>query len=165
MVFTTRRYSICILDANDVVLFAISLRLQAHYRELPLERRREKLWKQKRIIYRAVAWPPKMRVYRHAWVTARGGRGRGKLAYMLWFNRLFPSSPGPLYQNEVRCSTFDMEMIFHSHANKTHFHKKGWAPNLVLIQRLGETRKWPVLYPWFKCYFLLCFVFGYDNVW
>ena len=41
------------------------------------------------------------------------------------FNRPFPSSPGSLYQNEVRCSTFDMEMIFHSHANKTHFHKKG----------------------------------------
>ena len=39
-------------------------------------------------------------------------------------NRPFPSSPGPLHQNEVRCSTFDMEMIFHSHANKTHFHKK-----------------------------------------
>ena len=39
-------------------------------------------------------------------------------------NRPFPSSPGPLYQNEVRCSTLDMEMIFHSHANKTHFHKK-----------------------------------------
>ena len=39
------------------------------------------------------------------------------------------SSPGPLYQNEVSCSTFDMEqameMIFHSRANKTHFHKKG----------------------------------------
>ena len=27
-------------------------------------------------------------------------------------------------ENEVKCSTFDMEMIFHSHANKTHFHKK-----------------------------------------
>ena len=40
-------------------------------------------------------------------------------------NRPFPCSPGPLYQNEVRCLTFDMEMIFHSHANKTHFHKKG----------------------------------------
>ena len=40
-------------------------------------------------------------------------------------NRSFPSSPGPLYQNKVRCSTFDMEMIFHSHANKTHFHKNG----------------------------------------
>ena len=39
-------------------------------------------------------------------------------------NRPFPSSPGPLHQNEVRCSTFDMEMIFHFHANKTHFHKK-----------------------------------------
>ena len=39
-------------------------------------------------------------------------------------NRPFPSSPGPLYQNEVRRSTFDMEMIFSSHANKTHFHKK-----------------------------------------
>ena len=39
-------------------------------------------------------------------------------------NRPFPSSPGPPYENEVRCSTFDMEMIFHSHANKNHFHKK-----------------------------------------
>ena len=34
----------------------------------------------------------------------------------------FPSSPGPLYQNEVKCSAFDMKMILHSHANKTHFH-------------------------------------------
>ena len=24
----------------------------------------------------------------------------------------FPSSPGPLYQNEVKCSAFDMETIF-----------------------------------------------------
>ena len=53
-------------------------------------------------------------------------------------NRPFASFPGPLYQNEVRRSTFDMEMMFHSHANKTHFHKKGSAPNLVLIQRPGE---------------------------
>ena len=59
-------------------------------------------------------------------------------------NRPFSSSPRPLYQNEVRCSTFDMEMTFHSHANKTHFHKNGWAPNLVLIQRPGGTRKWPI---------------------
>ena len=49
-----------------------------------------------------------------------------------------------VYQNKVRCSTFDMEMIFHSHANKTHFHKKCWAPNLVLIQRPGGTRKCPI---------------------
>ena len=26
-------------------------------------------------------------------------------------NRLFPSFPGHLYQNEVKCSVFDMEMI------------------------------------------------------
>ena len=31
--------------------------------------------------------------------------------------RPFPSSSGPLYQNEVKCSAFDMEMIFYSHAN------------------------------------------------
>ena len=158
MVFTTRGYSICILDAHDVqLLFVISLRLQAHYRELLLELRREILWKRTRIIYRAVAWPPKMCMHRqllnftccprNPWVTARGGGGEegGKLAYMLWFNRPFPSSPGPLYQNEVRCSTVDTEKIFHSHANKTHFHKKSWAPNLVLIQGPGGTRKWPNL--------------------
>ena len=46
--------------------------------------------------------------------------------YKIQLNRPFPSSPGPLYQNDVRCSTFDMEMIFHCHVNnKTHFHKKG----------------------------------------
>ena len=46
------------------------------------------------------------------------------------FNRPFPSSPGNSFQNEGRCSTFDMEIIFHSHANKTHFHQKGCAPSL-----------------------------------
>ena len=40
-------------------------------------------------------------------------------------NRPFPSSLKPLYQNEVKCSAFDMEMKFHTHVNKTHFHKKG----------------------------------------
>ena len=46
----------------------------------------------------------------------------------------FPSSPRPLYQNEVKCSAFDMEMI-HSHANGTHFHKKGCALGLILKVR------------------------------
>ena len=57
------------------------------------------------------------------------------------FNRPFPSSPRPLFQNEVRCSACDMEIIFHSHANKTHFHEEGCAPNLVLKQRREGTRK------------------------
>ena len=39
--------------------------------------------------------------------------------------------PGPLFQNEGRRSAFDMEIIFHSHANQTHFHKKGCAPFLI----------------------------------
>ena len=59
-------------------------------------------------------------------------------------NRPFPSSPGPLYQNEVKRSTFDMRMIFHSQANKTHFHKKGCALGLILKVRVFGTRKWPI---------------------
>ena len=45
--------------------------------------------------------------------------------FVYYINRPFPSSPRPLYQNEIKCSVFDEEMIFHSHANKTQFHKKG----------------------------------------
>ena len=51
----------------------------------------------------------------------------------------------PLFQNEVKCSAFDMEKIFHSHANKTHFHKKGCALGLILKVRLFGTRKWPII--------------------
>ena len=47
-------------------------------------------------------------------------------------NRPFLSPPGPLFQNEGTCSAFDMKIIFQSHENKTHFHKKGCG-----------TRKWP----------------------
>ena len=35
-----------------------------------------------------------------------------------------------------------MEIIFHSHANKTHFHKKGCAPSLILKVRVFGTWKW-----------------------
>ena len=52
--------------------------------------------------------------------------------------RPFPSSLGPLYQNEVNWSAFDMGMIFHSYANKTHFHKKGCALGLILKVRVLE---------------------------
>ena len=59
-------------------------------------------------------------------------------------NKSLPSSSGPLYQNEVKCSAFEMEMIFHSHSNKTHFHKKGCALGLILKVRVFGTRKWPI---------------------
>ena len=59
-------------------------------------------------------------------------------------NRPCPSFPGPLFQNESRCSAFDMEIIFHSRANETHFHKKDCAPRLILKVSVFGTRKWPI---------------------
>ena len=47
-----------------------------------------------------------------------------------------------LYQNE--CSAFDVEMIFHSQANKTRFDKKGCVLGLILKVRGFGTRKWPI---------------------
>ena len=38
-----------------------------------------------------------------------------------------------------------MEISFHSHANKTHFHKKGCAPSLILKVRVFGPRKWPII--------------------
>ena len=35
-------------------------------------------------------------------------------------------------------------MIFYYHANKTHFHKKGFALGLVLRVRVFGTRKWSI---------------------
>jgi len=60
-------------------------------------------------------------------------------------NRPFPSSSEPLYQNEDKCSAFNMETIFHSRANKTHFHKKDCALGLILKVRVFGTRKWPII--------------------
>ena len=59
-------------------------------------------------------------------------------------NRSFPSSSGSLFQNKGRCSAFDVEIILHSHANKTHFHKKGCVPSLILKVRVFGTRKCPI---------------------
>ena len=45
--------------------------------------------------------------------------------------------------------------IFHSQANKTHFHKKGCAPSLILKVRVFGTRKWPISFVLFFLYALL----------
>ena len=37
-----------------------------------------------------------------------------------------------------------MQIIFYSHASKTHFHKKGCALGLILNVRVFGTRKWPI---------------------
>ena len=59
-------------------------------------------------------------------------------------NKPLPSSPGPLYQNELKWSTFDIEIIFRFHANITHFHKKSCALGLILKVRVFGPRKWPI---------------------
>ena len=73
------------------------------------------------------------------------GLSIGCLKCVQFHNRPFPSSPGPLFQNEGRCSAFDMEIIFYSHANITYFHKKGCAPSLTLTVRVFGTRKCPMV--------------------
>ena len=57
----------------------------------------------------------------------------------------FRVPPGHLYQNEVKFWAFDIEMMFHSQANTTHFHKKDYALGLILKVRIFETRKWAIL--------------------
>ena len=59
-------------------------------------------------------------------------------------NRPLPSSKNPHFQNEVKCTTFLVKMSFVCMRMKNHFHIKGWALNLVLIQRPEGTRKWPI---------------------
>ena len=55
-----------------------------------------------------------------------------------------PSSKNPHFQNEARCTTFLVKMSFICMRMKNDFHIKGWAPTLVLKQRPGGTRKWPI---------------------
>ena len=61
-------------------------------------------------------------------------------------NRPFPSSKKSNFQSEAKCKPTDMKMIFNCDVNKTHFHNKGFALNLVLKVRFG-TRKWPIGMP------------------
>ena len=64
--------------------------------------------------------------------------------FLTQYNMPFPCSLRSLYQNEAQCSAFGMEMFFHSHANKVHFHKKGGALGLILKVRVFGTRNWPI---------------------
>ena len=61
------------------------------------------------------------------------------------FNRSFPSSKNPHFQKEAKCTSFLVKMSFICMRIKNHFHIKGWAHNLVLIQRPRRAGKWPIL--------------------
>ena len=54
------------------------------------------------------------------------------------FNRSFLSSKNSHFENEC-------ENEFYLHDNKNHFHNNGFARSLALKQRLGATRRWPIL--------------------
>ena len=55
-------------------------------------------------------------------------------------------SGAPLGGERFRGARFNsFKIIFHSHANKTRFHKKGCAPSLILKVRVFGTRKWPII--------------------
>ena len=56
-------------------------------------------------------------------------------------NRLFPSFPGPLFQNESRCSAF--YLIWKSFFILTQI-KLICAPSLILKVKIFGTRKWPI---------------------
>ena len=80
-------------------------------------------------------------------------------------NRPFPFFPASLFQNEGRCSALDMGIIFHSHANKTHFHKKGSAPSLILKVKVSETPKWPISIYWIDFSILLYTILNSVFLW
>ena len=53
-------------------------------------------------------------------------------------------NPGLCFKSRVGAQPLIWKIIFHSHANKTHFHKKGCAPSLILKVRVFGSRKWPI---------------------
>ena len=59
-------------------------------------------------------------------------------------NRPLPSPKYLHFQNEAPCTIFLVKMSFSWMRMKNHFNKKGWVLNLVLMERPGRTRKWPI---------------------
>ena len=63
----------------------------------------------------------------------------------LYNHRPLLSSKNPHFKNEAKCTTFLVKMSFICLTMKNHFHIKGWALNLVLIERPGGTLKWSAI--------------------
>ena len=66
------------------------------------------------------------------------------LSYPNWSVGHFRVPPDLCIKTRLSAQPYDMEMIFHSHANKTHFIQKGCALGLILKVRVFETRRWPI---------------------
>ena len=61
-------------------------------------------------------------------------------------NKPLPSSKNLHFQNEAKCATFLVKLSFICMRMNIHFHIKGWALNLVLIQRPGGASKWRIVH-------------------
>ena len=62
---------------------------------------------------------------------------RSKTPSLLTNHGPLPGSKNPHFQNEAKCTTFLVKMSFICMRMKNLLHIKGWALNLVLIQRRG----------------------------
>lgn len=49
---------------------------------------------------------------------------------------LISELPEPLFQSEVLYEAIDMKILFSSSSKWNHYHKKGFAPSLVLKMRV-----------------------------
>ena len=58
-------------------------------------------------------------------------------------SRPFPSSPDHMYQNEVKCSAFDMGMILYFHANNSFSQERLCTWPHFESEGFGD-RKWPI---------------------
>ena len=64
--------------------------------------------------------------------------------YFFTVLRPFPSCSNIFFLSEAEWEVIDVKMILYFHANKTYFHKKGFALSLVYRVRVFVTRKWSV---------------------
>ena len=71
-----------------------------------------------------------------AWFATRALASSG----LSYYDRPFPSSKNPHFQNEAKCKTFVVNMRFICMRIKNHFHINGFALTLALKQRVEATR-------------------------
>ena len=101
--------------------------------------------------FRRASWPPVTGRSQEAleieklslwiWYGSRSSVWHTKRIHDTWKvvgGGAFPSSINRHFQNEAKCTTFLVKMSFICMRMKSHFRIKGWALNLVLIQRLGN---------------------------
>ena len=75
-------------------------------------------------MFRQCIWWPKS--FAHYFVHSMKTNISSPEINLSTLNRPFPSWCKSPFQSEARCKAIDMKMTYYSHANKTHFHHKGF---------------------------------------